>query len=220
MGQSSARNTGLNKSKSDFIAFIDVEVVIPERWIEECIKYITSVDSVAAVCSRIRKDNSTILDKWRNRFLEPSYEHEYGSYAIPACTGHAVLFKTSLVKMLGGYDPKYNGHFEDADICIRLRKKGYEVHVIENRSIDYIEENNVNLLAQKVLRNSGWDLNNKYPENPTLKPVHTPYTELNQTYWMLHRIGRNVLGRRLSLIVVDIKVWIESIRIVWSSNNL
>ena len=146
--------------------------------------------------------------------MEPSYEHDCGSYRVPACTGHAVMFETSLIKKINGYDEIYKGVYEDADVCIRLRREGFEIHVVEGAYIDYNEENSLESLSYRTLRNSGWDTSGRYVSNPALSPVSSPITELNQTYWMIHRVARNIASGRIRMIPVDIKVWLESIRIM------
>ena len=213
-GQASARNTGLSRSNSEFIAFIDVDVNISKNWIETCKKYIERNKNVAGCCTRIRKIDNSILTKWSNRFLEPRYEHDLGSYEVPSCTGHAVMFEKSLIKKINGYDEIYKGVYEDADVCIRLRREGFEIHVVEGAYIDYNEENSLESLSYRTLRNSGWDTSGRYVSNPALSPVSSPITELNQTYWMIHRVARNIASGRIRMIPVDIKVWLESIRIM------
>ena len=41
--------------------------------------------------------------------------------------GAVMLFKTDIFKKIGGFDEKFFLFFEDTDICLQLRKKGYEI---------------------------------------------------------------------------------------------
>ncbi|MBN1695219.1 glycosyltransferase family 2 protein [candidate division WOR-3 bacterium] len=55
-------------------------------------------------------------------------EVNYDKIQFPDCVrGAVMLFKTEIFKKIGGFDEKFFLFFEDTDICLRLRKKGYEI---------------------------------------------------------------------------------------------
>ena len=219
-GQAAARNVGLSNSRAKYLASVDVEVVLAPDWLESCLAYLKDNPHVGACCTRIKNYNGlSLLTRWRMRFLEQRYEHRAGSGEVETCTGHAILFRRAGLEEVGGYNEKYIGVFDDADICLRLKDKGYTSHVVEGTHATYLQDDTLPLLARKTLRNSGWALKPKYTINPTLRPIRITSLAANQTYWLLHRMGRNLFKLRLSFLPIDLAVWAYALRIGWEASK-
>ena len=101
-----------------------------------------------------------------------------------------------------------------------MKEKGYESHVIEGTHVTYLQDDTLPLLAKKTLRNSGWALKPKYVINPTLRPISFPRLAANQTYWLFHRMGRNLFKLRLSFLPIDLAVWGYALCIGWEASKL
>lgn len=56
--------------------------------------------------------------------LDVGYEHEVD---VPFASGCFMLFRRKALEAIHGFDEKYFMYLEDADICMRLREKGYRV---------------------------------------------------------------------------------------------
>ena len=219
-GQPAARNEGLSKSNAEYVACVDVEVLPAPDWVKTCLTYLNTHPDVGACCSRVKNDDEKrLFTQWRMRFLENPYERTKGSRQIDACIGHAVFFRQEAIEKVNGYDSRYAGFYEDADICFRMQKEGYESHVVADTHVNYLDDDTLPLLAKKVLRASGWALKSNYANNPALRPINFAHLVANQTYWLFHRIGRNLFKLRLSFIPVDIAVWVHALRIGWQARR-
>ena len=81
---------------------------------------------------RVLLGRESILRKiFPNNIISKEYlmsELDYNKIQFPDCVrGAVMLFKTNVFKRIGGFDEKFFLFFEDTDICLRLRKKGYEI---------------------------------------------------------------------------------------------
>ena len=61
-------------------------------------------------------------------------------------TGAALFIRADLNKSLGGFDKRFFMYFEDVDLCLRAKKRGYQVFL-------YPEAQAVHLLGQSIKKN-------------------------------------------------------------------
>lgn len=65
---------------------------------------------------------------WRTNQLDKPASS--GSYDVPWADGAATLFRLAALQDVGGFDERYFLYFEDADIGLRLRRRGWRVVVV------------------------------------------------------------------------------------------
>ena len=106
---------------AELVLCINVEIEISETWLGGLINFLTVHPNVAK-CGRIRPNGASVKNQWRMRVQEEPYERTTGTHPIPFATGHAVLFRRSVLQKVGGFDERL-GFTEDNDIlgaCFRL----------------------------------------------------------------------------------------------------
>ena len=57
---------------------------------------------------------------------------------IEFASGCAIWIKSNVVNEIGLFDPKYQFYYEDADFCIRAKKKGFSLKYIPNSEIIHL----------------------------------------------------------------------------------
>lgn len=66
--------------------------------------------------------------------------HEAGrAWPSVAVTGAAMMLHTSLFAAAGGFDERYAAECQDVDLCLAVRRLGYEVVVVDSGSVVHIE---------------------------------------------------------------------------------
>jgi N-acetylglucosaminyl-diphospho-decaprenol L-rhamnosyltransferase len=50
-------------------------------------------------------------------------------YAVPVIPAPAMVVRTSVLRMVGGFDPIYGSYYEDYDLCNRIRDAGYRIGI-------------------------------------------------------------------------------------------
>ncbi|MDH3317873.1 MAG: galactosyltransferase-related protein, partial [Gammaproteobacteria bacterium] len=70
------------------------------------------------------------LHAWRYRRRRP--EGDFGEWN--AITAACFMIEAQLFREIGGFDEAYRNGFEDIDLCVRLRQKGYRL-LVSYRSV-------------------------------------------------------------------------------------
>lgn len=206
-GISAARNAAIALSKAPLLACINTEVLPDPDWLATCENHLSSHTGVGACYTRLVPCRpNRILTRWRMRFLEAKFGEQSG--ISPFAPGHAVLFRKEAIDVVGGYDAGRRRHHEDSDICQRMRRSGWETHYVAGSRCISIQEDSLNQLAAKELRESYW-------YSPAESSLIHLYVHL--TKWTVIRAGRNVLKGRFYFLPVDAAVWAYALWMATSS---
>lgn len=78
------------------------------------------------------------VQKLRNRYEKKPFIHRLrwpGGFYTAAC----VLIRKSAFEEIGGFDERFFLYFEDVDLCLRLRKAGYQLKTVEGTKAFHIK---------------------------------------------------------------------------------
>lgn len=148
-GPSDSRNIGLNSSESEYILFLDSDVVVTKKFLMFLVKSIQRNGNIAICGGKLLLPNKTIDSagggltrlgigfdighkKDRN-----NYNQGKDVFYIPSA---AMLVKRKLNKELGGFDETYFYGHEDTDLCWRVNIAGFRVYY-EPKAIAYHYKN-------------------------------------------------------------------------------
>jgi len=206
-GISAARNAAIALSTATFIACINTEVLPDSDWLDTCLPYLLSHPRVGACYTRtVPQKPDPLLTRWRVRFQEPAYPEQSGP--TPFAHGHAVLFRKEALDTVGGYDVRFRRHHEDSDISQRMKTAGWESHFVAGSRCISIQQDSLQSLAIKQLRDSGW-------YSPKESSLFRLYLHLSK--WTCIRAARNLLKGRLYFLPVDVAIWA---RALWFATSL
>jgi cellulose synthase/poly-beta-1,6-N-acetylglucosamine synthase-like glycosyltransferase len=201
-----ARNAGVAKCTSTFIACVNCEVLLAQDWLETCLGYLSQHPDVGVCFTRIVPDHpKRLLSRWRMRFQET----KFGPATGPAhfAPGHAVLFRREAVEKVGRYNNRLGNVSEDSDICERIRAAGWDTHFLAQSYCVSIQNNTVTEFAKKELSRNDWESPKDYPLSRLI---------LDRSKWTAIRMGRNLVKGRLLFLPVDLAVWAVAIKIAIS----
>jgi GT2 family glycosyltransferase len=206
-GISAARNAAIALSDATFIACINTEVLPDPDWLDVCLQYLLSQPRVGACYTRtVPQKPDPLLTRWRMRFQEPAYPEQSGP--TPFAHGHGVLFRKEALDAVGGYDVRFRRHHEDSDISQRMKTAGWESHYVAASRCISIQQDSLQSLAVKQLRDSGW-------YSPQESSLFRLYFHLSK--WTFIRAARNLLKGRLYFLPVDVAIWA---RALWFATSL
>lgn len=137
---SAINNFGAKYAKGDYILLLnnDVEVITPE-WLEEMLMYAQRSD-VGAVGSMLYYPDDTIqhagvilgiggVAGHSHKYMSRS---DHGYFAritlaqnLSCCTAACLMMSKKVYEEIGGLDENYAVAFNDVDLCMRIREKGY-----------------------------------------------------------------------------------------------
>ena len=198
---SAARNAALSHSETPLVACINTDVVPDPDWLATCVTYLRGQPRCGACYARlVSATPKRLLTRWRMRFLETKFGHQSGP--MDFAPGHAVLFRREAVSAVGGYDPYFRLHYEDADICHRMRKIGWETHFVAESRCVSIQQDHLDQLIGKVLRETAW----YSPSDGSLSHLYYHHTRMT-----LIRAGRNIVKGRLDFLPVDAAIYVRGL---------
>jgi O-antigen biosynthesis protein len=142
-GYSASNNIGAQHAKSVFFAFLNNDLFLTPGWFEPMLDAFENTDNPGIIGNIQINPRSGLIDHAgvffgldgmprqarKNRKTGPRSEYTEWNAVTAAC----MLMKASLFHEIGGFDETYRNGFEDIDLCVRLRLKGYR-HYVANRS--------------------------------------------------------------------------------------
>jgi glucosyl-dolichyl phosphate glucuronosyltransferase len=134
VGKSHALNTAIAEAKGEILAFTDDDVLFTPDYIQ-WIRTVFSSFPVDAAQGRVVLDCEDGWPKWLDETNSLMADHrDYGEEVIPlkgTLCGTNMVIRKELFQEVGGFAPELGpggiGVFEDTEISLRMREKGYRL---------------------------------------------------------------------------------------------
>jgi len=213
-GFSGAANEGIKSAKGKFIALLNNDTMVDDRWLEELVKGISGSEDIGFCASKVfclpRKgeidsagDSYTrygVAFKRRDRIGKNVFlqrELVFGACAV------AALYRSSMLEEIGDFDEDFFCLYEDVDLSFRAQLAGYKCLYVptaivyhrvggtagtDNDFTLYYGQRNLELV---FLKNMPLPLLIKY------LPLHTGYVILAFIYHLLRREGKIFLYSKM-----------------------
>ena len=147
LGFSAGNNQGAKAAKGQYLLLLNNDVLVADGWLESLVdvierdEYIGMVGPISNQVSGRQMLRDTAYDE----------ENDYYSFADAIRTtnlgsvtprrriaGFAVLIRKALYDDLGGLDEGFiAGNYEDDDLCLRVRQRGYAIMVDESTFVHH-----------------------------------------------------------------------------------
>lgn len=160
-GLSSARNTGIMNSSSDWILPLDADDILLENCVENLVKVAeeTGSDIVAPSFRAFGVSNGEVI-------LMPNPKIE--DYETGNRTPYFCLFKRSKLLEIGGYSPRMTWGYEDLHLTINLLSTGASLTTISDVLVLYrTKQESMITTAQKHHDELVQQINKDFPEAKT-----------------------------------------------------
>ena len=146
LGFAKACNQGARSARGRHLVFLNNDTIPKEGWLRALIQEADASPEVGVVGSKLLYEDGTIqhagVVRDSRHFLP---YHAYKSFAgdhpavnqrreFQIVTAACLLIKRSVFEEVGGFDEGYQNGFEDADLCLKVRERGYTV-VYQPRSV-------------------------------------------------------------------------------------
>jgi O-antigen biosynthesis protein len=127
LGLAAARNRGSAAVDGAFVASLDADVAPSETWLDVLHAHLTSDPTLGGVGGELIESVTTgSVNAYRARHGA----QRWGAAPMrnpPHLYGANTLFRTTVLREVGGYDERYRTNFEDVDLCHRLRARGVQL---------------------------------------------------------------------------------------------
>jgi GT2 family glycosyltransferase len=132
---SKSNNLLAKEATGDYLLFLNPDTLPNMNFLEEMLKEMT--DDVGIVGARLMYPNGTVQasaihwddqdqhpgDPWYLSRIEPEMLAPKDALVSGAC----MLVKKEVFKKIGGFDEKFKNGYEDIDLCLAAKEKGYRV---------------------------------------------------------------------------------------------
>jgi GT2 family glycosyltransferase len=157
-GFAMACNDGAAAASGDWIVFLNNDTIPQPGWLDALLCYASEHDRVGLVGSKLLFPNDTIQHAGVVFGRDRSPHHIYAGFPAghPAVnksrefqvvTGACALIRRELFEEAGRFDAAFVNGYEDVDLCLRLRRLGYEVHYCHKSVLYHLESATRNYLT-------------------------------------------------------------------------
>lgn len=143
VGFGKAHNFGAGKSRGEFILFLNPDTKVPGGAVEKMLSVFEMDEEIGIVgpllvdgendiqpdCFGSRKTPLSIIGKKIFSEIAPGDLPPRGIFETDWVSGGAMMIRKDVFEQTGGFDENYFMYFEDADLCLRVKKAGYKVAV-------------------------------------------------------------------------------------------
>jgi len=151
IGFSNSCNHGVKHAKGKYVLLLNSDTVVCKNAIENAIEKLKTESNTAIVGSKLINLDGTLQEAggiiWSNanviNFMRG--KNNYTSYSefdriADYVSGAALFFKKEIWIKLGGFDKQFTpAYYEDTDICVRAKSKGYKVVYCHDSEIIHAE---------------------------------------------------------------------------------
>lgn len=139
LGFAKSNNRGVAVAQSDTLVLINNDLLFSDGWLEPMLELLETLPDVGAVGNVQRNLRTNLVDHAGIFFdLEGMPTHAHKNRCNPprgkwiernAVTAACLAIKRSTFLEVGGFDESYRNGFEDVDLSMKLRKRGFRLYV-------------------------------------------------------------------------------------------
>lgn len=158
-GFSKANNMGLDYATGDYVLFLNPDTVVRQNTLARCLEFLKENKKAGAVgCKVVLPDGS--LDKACKRKFPTAFNsfctifkiakifpklgynlvgNDNGVYPVDCLVGAFMMCQRELIEKIGGFDEDFFMYGEDIDLCLRIKKAGYDIWYLGDSAITHVK---------------------------------------------------------------------------------
>ncbi len=133
-----ANNQALLRCSGRYIHYLNPDTVVREKAFARMVDYMDANDRVGLAGCRLVNPDGSAQSSVERRYPGQKYaSNEFQGLQgdIAWVMGAAMVARADLLKLLGGFDERFFIYGEDADLCLRVRKKGWHIGYVDDAVI-------------------------------------------------------------------------------------
>ena len=171
LGFAQAMNVALGSTVSPLLAALNPDAFPAAEWLAELVAAADQYSDVAAFGSlQISAADHKRIDgfgdhylvtgqAWRGETLPAADPRQPLDYCFGVCAA-AALYRTEVLRRLGGFDGRFFCFYEDVDVCFRLRLAGWQCAAVRSAVVRHVGgasfEGKSELAEFLLARNQWW----------------------------------------------------------------
>jgi GT2 family glycosyltransferase len=153
-----ACNDGAAAASGEWLVFLNNDTIPQPGWLDALVRYASGRRRVGLVGAKLLFPNGRIQHAGVVFARDRSPHHIYAGFPgdhpavnksreFQVVTGACALIGRELFEEVGTFDAAFVNGYEDIDLCLRLRRLGYEVHYCHESVLFHLESSTRNFLS-------------------------------------------------------------------------
>ncbi|NUO07172.1 MAG: glycosyltransferase [Candidatus Brocadia sp.] len=141
-GFAAGNNQGVSVASGDYIMLLNNDVLVSDGWLESLVESLQMNENIGmvgpitnSISGRQMVRDIPYTEENGFHIFAQKIKRVYNGRLTPRyrIAGFAILMKKSLYEEVGGLDESFGtGNYEDDDLCLKVREKGYAIMVDES----------------------------------------------------------------------------------------
>jgi GT2 family glycosyltransferase len=144
LGYAAGNNRAVAQARGDYLLLLNPDTLVSQKTIHALIDFMDAHPRAGACSPQLRLPDDSpqpytfgedpkpgyLLRRGWHRLVHHRALHDWGLDApqiVPWVSGAAMLARREAWSQVGGFDENFFMYFEDNDLCLRMRKQGWEV---------------------------------------------------------------------------------------------
>jgi N-acetylglucosaminyl-diphospho-decaprenol L-rhamnosyltransferase len=138
-GFAAANNQVLPLCRGRYLYYLNPDAVLTGSGVLEVgIRFMDAHPRIGLAGTRLMNPDGSLQESVSRKYPGQKFaasEMEGLKGAIACVMGASMFARTDLIRRLGGFDEDFLLYGEDQDLCLRIRRAGYEIGYIENAAV-------------------------------------------------------------------------------------
>src|SRR5262249_54518150 len=152
LGFTGGMNIGLKSASGDYVLLVEDDIIVHSKCIEHLVKCLSEDPSVGLASGlmynrgdrKIRCAGGTVsLGSTYQKTVFGAGETDQGQFQEPFnvnyIPGAFMMARTHVLRRLGGFRDSFFMYFEDTELCLRAKKRGYQIKVVPSAKVQHWE---------------------------------------------------------------------------------
>ena len=196
-GLSASRNSAIKNSKAEFIASLDADCLPSPGWLQHLMQGLDAPRVAGAGGKLLEKYSHDACGLWRSIHMKQYWEEGDSPQFL---FGSNTIFRRKALLDVGLYNEKFKNNYEDVDISIRLKEKGYILIYTPEALAEHLRRDDI-----ASILNAFWQWNVYYYDNKSCYSSLGNLTQkLKENILLANRyLEEDTSGGRDSLLYLD-----------------
>jgi N-acetylglucosaminyl-diphospho-decaprenol L-rhamnosyltransferase len=140
-GFAAANNQALQLCRGNYVFFLNPDTIVKSGSIERAVEFMETHPQIGLAGTKIVDQKGFIRETVAYQYPGQRYERTFPELIgfIASVSGASMFSLLSVIKKIGGFDEDYFLYGEEEDLCLRIRKLGFEIGYIENAVIVHLK---------------------------------------------------------------------------------
>jgi GT2 family glycosyltransferase len=140
-GFAAANNQVLPQCKGKYIFFLNPDTEVVSDTFSKAISFMNTNPRVGLAGTKIINPDGTL--QWSVSYKYPGQKYTTNELSdlpgkIACVLGASMIARSELIKKIGGFDEDFFLYGEDQDLCLRIRRLGYEIGYVDSATIVHL----------------------------------------------------------------------------------